>query len=74
MKKKEKSIELKIYELLGVKTFKKIAFALRDRIFVLFTLKSSKEDRMKILYHTASNYNLGRVKSLEDIKKLSLFN
>ena len=67
--KKNKNVEMRIYELLGVKTFRKMAFALRDKIWILFTLKMSKEERKESLYHTASNYNLGEVKSLEDVKK-----
>lgn len=67
--KKNKNIEMRIYELLGVKVFRKMAFALRDKIWILFTLKMSKEERKEYLYHTASNYNLGKVKSLEDVKK-----
>ena len=66
--KKNKNVEMRIYELLGVKTFRKMAFALRDKIWILFTLKMSKEERKEYLYHTASNYNLGEVKSLEDVK------
>ena len=69
MNKKGKNIELKIYELLGVKIFRKMAFGLRDKIWILYTLKMSKEERKDYLYHTASNYNLGKVNSLEDIKK-----
>lgn len=67
--KKNKNVEMRIYELLGIKTFRKMAFALRDKIWILFTLKMSKEERKEYLYHTASNYNLGKVKSLEDVKK-----
>lgn len=67
--KKNKNVEMRIYELLGVKIFRKMAFALRDKIKILSTLKMSKEERKKILYHTASNYNLGEVKGLEDVKK-----
>lgn len=67
--KKNKNFEMRIYELLGIKIFRKMAFALRDKIWILFTLKMSKEERKDYLYHTASNYNLGKVKSLEDIIK-----
>lgn len=67
--KKNKNVEMRIYELLGVKVFRKMVFALRDKIWILFTLKMSKEERKEYLYHTASNYNLGEVKNLEDVKK-----
>lgn len=67
--KKNNNIEMKIYELLGVKVFRKMAFGLRDILAFPLTIKMSKEERKDFLYHTASNYNLGKVKSLEDIKK-----
>ena len=67
--KKSKNIEMRIYELLGVKIFRRIAFAIRDNLWTLSNLKMPKEERKYYLYHTASNYNLGKVKSLEDIKK-----
>lgn len=63
---------MRIYELLGVKVFRKIAFTLLDTLASLvFTLaiKMPKEEQKYILYNTASNYNLGKVKSLEDVKK-----
>ena len=66
--KNNKNIEMFIYELLGVKSFKKMAFALRDNMWILRTLKMSKEERHNYLYNTASNYNLGKVESLEDLK------
>lgn len=64
---------MKVYELLGVKAFRKMAFALRDKMCVLFTLKMSKEKRRDYLYHTTNNYNLGKVKGLEDIKKFKKY-
>lgn len=67
--KKNKNIEMKIYELLGVKFFKKLAFGLRDILAIPLTIGMSKEERKEFLYDTASNYNLGKVKSLEDVKK-----
>lgn len=67
--KKTKNIEMKIYELLGVKVFRKMAFKLRDILAFPLTIKMSKEERKNFLNNTASNYNLGKVKSLEDVKK-----
>lgn len=69
MNKNRENIELKIYEFLGIKAFRKMAFGLRDKLSILFTLKMSKEERKYYLYHTRSNYNLGKVNSLEDVKK-----
>lgn len=67
--KKNKGIEMKFYELLGIKAFKKMAFVIRDIATLPLTSKMSKEERKKSLYNTASNYNIGKAKSLEDIKK-----
>lgn len=66
--KKNKSIEMRIYELLGVKVFRKMAFAFRDILRYPSTIKMTKEERHNFLYNTASNYNLGKVKNLEDVK------
>lgn len=67
--KKNKNIEMRIYELLGVKVFRKMAFGLRDILAFPLTIRMSKEARHNFLYNIASNYNLGKVKSLEDVKK-----
>ena len=67
--KKDKSIEMKFYELLGIKAFRKMAFFVRDIVTLPLTFKMPKEERKKSLYNTASNYNIGKAKSLEDIKK-----
>lgn len=68
---KNKTVEMRIYETLGVKSFRKIAFAFRDKMAILDwpTSKMSKEERKDYLYSTRSNYNLGKVNSLEDLKK-----
>lgn len=67
--KKNKNIEMKFYELLGIKVFKKMAFFVRDIVTLPLTFKMPKEERKKSLYNTASNYNIGKEKSFEDIKK-----
>lgn len=67
--KENKNIEMRIYELLGVKVFRKMAFGLRDILAFPLTIRMSKEERHDFLYNGASNYNLGKVKSLEDVKK-----
>lgn len=67
--KKEKDIESRIYELLGVKQFRKAAFFLRDCSYTLVTLKKSKEERKHELYKEPSNYNIGIIRNVEDIKK-----
>ena len=68
--KKIKNIEMKIYELLGVKAFRKIAFGFCDILIYPLTIKMTKEERHNFLYNLASNYNLGKNKNLESIKIL----
>lgn len=67
----KKKIEIIIYELLGVNFFRKMAFAFRDKMCILFTLKMSKEERKEFLYHpsTSDNYNLGKDYGYENIIK-----
>ena len=62
----KKNIEMKIYEILGVKVFKKLVFAIANIIIMLFI--RNKEKRKERLYHTANNYCIGEL-SLEAIKK-----
>lgn len=77
MNKKEKNIELRIYELLGIKIFRKMAFKFRDLIWVPLTLKISKEKRHEMLYNEPSNYIMNRghgIQDLRDFKKQLLLN
>ncbi len=77
MSKKENDIELKIYELLGIKTFKKMAFKLRDFVFLLVNFKMPKEERHKFLYEKPSNYIMKKgkgIQDLQDFKKKLLIN
>lgn len=67
--KKNKNIEMKFYELLGIKVFRKMAFFVRDIVTLPLTFKMPKEERKTSLYNTASNYNIGKEKSFENIKK-----
>lgn len=76
---KGKKIELKIYEFLGVKKFRKMVFKLRDTFFlpILKIARLSKEERHKILYESPSNYIMKKghgIKDLKDFKKQLLFN
>ena len=74
---KKKNMELKIYELLGIKTFRKLAFKLRDIFILPFTLKMTKEERQNLLYERPSNYIMKKgngIKDLQDFKKQLLLN
>lgn len=66
--KKKKNIEMRIYEILGIKTFRKMAFAICDKILISRTKNMTKEERKDYLYHRASNYSIGKINSLEDIQ------
>ena len=70
MSKKENDIELKIYELLGIKTFKKMAFKLRDFVFLLVNFKMPKEERHKFLYEKPSNYIMKKERVFKIYKTL----
>lgn len=72
-----KNLEMQIYEKLGIKVFRKIAFARRNFVTSLvifpFTLGMSIKERYdcvnKIYYGQKSIYNLGKIDDLNDIKK-----
>lgn len=65
---KKNNIEMKIYELLGVKIFRKMAFGLRDTFFFPFTFWMGKERRKELLYNTASNYIMKKGHGLQDLR------
>ena len=67
-KNKNKDVEMRIYELLGVKIFRKMAFFLRDSFYALIISKMSPDDRKNYLYHTFSNYNIGNSMDLKKVK------
>src|SRR5574344_2485895 len=67
--KKNKNSEMMIYELLGVKIFRKMIFGLRDIISYPLTIGMNKEKKHDFLYNKPTNYNIGMINSLEDIKK-----
>lgn len=47
--KKTKNIEMKIYELLGVKVFRKMVFTFRDILLFPLTIKMSKEEKRNFI-------------------------
>ena len=68
--KKENNIELKLYELLGVKIFRKIAFFVRDSLIFMLTFWWKKEKRYELLYVKPNNYIIGKDGNiLENMKK-----
>lgn len=77
----KKNIEMKIYEKLGVKQFRKMAFLLKDTLTKVLTFPlifwMGKEERKKFLdecsHNKYSNYNFGEMKDLEDIRKFKKF-
>lgn len=67
--KKRKTIELKIYEFLGIKKFRKIALEACYLLnFPLFRL--SKKEWNDFIHRFPSNYFLGKSKGLKDFKKM----
>ena len=63
----KKNKELILYEKLGIKTFKKLVFHLRDILLIPITKDKTKEERKRMIYNTPSNYNIGKINSIEDI-------
>ena len=77
MNKKEKNIELKIYEWLGIKTFRKIVFKLLYIGVIPFTFRITKEERWNLIHNTPSNYTMKKgngIQDLKDFKKELFFN
>lgn len=77
MNKKDKNIELKIYELLGVKTFRKLVFKLFYISIIPYTRHMTREERYNSIYNTPSNYNMKKghgIQDLRDFKKQLLLN
>ena len=61
--KKNNNIEMKIYEILGVKIFKKIVLKIGNLCLKLFLTKDERDDFSK-----TTNYKMGKVSDLDDIK------
>ncbi len=53
---------MSIYELLGIKLFKKMVFLFSDIIVFPITFRIPKKERKKFLNSISSNYNLGKAK------------
>lgn len=77
MNKKRENIELKIYEWLGIKTFRKIVFKLLYIGLIPFTFRITKEERWNLIHNTPSNYTMEKgngIQDLKDFKKELFFN
>ena len=71
-----KKTELKIYEVLGVKVFKKVIYKIHDLCVLPFTILMSKKDRKEFLKNP-DNYNMKKghgLQDLKDFKKMILLN
>ena len=62
------NIEINLYEKLGIKNFRKMVFAFREILCYPITRNMTKEERRQALNKHASNYNLGKVNTIEDVK------
>lgn len=65
---KKKSLEMKTYELLGVKIFKKIVLKLYEILLIPFTVKFTKEERNEFIHSISNNYTIGE-KNYDNINK-----
>lgn len=63
-----KNKELKIYEFLGIKHFKKIIMKLHYLMCLPLSLLIKKEDRQEFYYNVRTNYKIGKINELKDIK------
>lgn len=69
--KKNRKFEMKIYELLGIKVFRKMAFKICFATFTLFTLTYSKEERKEALFGGVIKIPYEKKKTLKMYKKNS---
>lgn len=67
--KKNRKVEIKIYEILGIKAFRKMAFKFCLAFLTLFTLSYSKKERKEALYGNPSNYTVGNNVTFDGFKK-----
>ena len=75
--KKNKNLEMKIYEAIGIKIFRKMAFKYISIFIYPLTIKMTKEERKEFIYNLDSIYNIGKVKNMDAVKnhkKKLLFN
>lgn len=76
MLKELRNIEKKLYETIGIKTFRKMAFCLYKILAMPILIFLSKEDRQEYLT-LPNNYNMKKgngIQDLKDFKKWLLFN
>lgn len=69
--------ELKLYEFLGIKQFRKLAFKFRDGLFCIINFKKSKEENEWYLRNSVNNYTVDRQKGLKgfyEYRKWIIFN
>lgn len=76
MVKDKEDFELNLYEKIGIKYFKAFVLKIRDILLYFSTRKMTEEEKHDFL-NSKSNYNIGKIKSLEDVinfKKMLYFN
>lgn len=66
---KLEKLELKIYELLGIKYFRKLAFKIIEILLYPKTKNMTKSERKQYIMNRPSNYVIGKDRSYESIKK-----
>jgi len=65
----KKTKEMKLYELLGIKQFRQMAFKFRNILFAPFLIKMTEEEKKQLLNDAPTNYNIGKDKSLRSVKE-----
>lgn len=71
--KKITDIEMKFYEFLEIKKFKKFVLFVLDKRFFLSNPNLTKEERKKLILDTASNYNIGKDRNLNSLHRYKMF-
>ena len=79
MREKKENFELELYEVIGIKTFRKMVFVLRDTLIRIIYFWMSKERINELLNDGAvgNNYSVNKtkgIKGFKDFKKAIIFN
>ena len=61
-------LEMKIYEIFGIKYFKKLILRFEKILMFPILIALPKEKRKRFLHNTHTNYHIGKIESLEDVE------
>ena len=61
-------LEMKIYEIFGIKYFKKLVLRFEKILMFPILIALPKGKRKRFLHNTHTNYHIGKIESLEDVE------